>query len=50
MFSGVIRIVVGRCISICRFSVNYFKALVGSVDDKVLKVDEGFSFKCKFEL
>jgi hypothetical protein len=34
VFSGVIRIVVDRCICRCRFSVNYFEALVGSVDNK----------------
>lgn len=47
----MIRIEVNRFICRCWFSVNfYFEVLIGSVQKKIQNIEEGISFRYKFEL
>jgi hypothetical protein len=51
MFSGVTGIVVNSCVSGCGFAVNLCcKAVIGSVEEQIQKVDGDFCLWCRFEL
>ena len=50
MFDGMIRMEVNRFSCRCRFSVNFcFEVLIGSLQEKTQNIEEGVSFKYKFE-